>query len=171
MANQELQLPASISNIDSVRATWTAITPLPQIDAILAGTNSSFFRTVSVRPNGMVSLSFGITNADFDNRTSDLSDEFEANGEIRIVTSQGNLRVALNGADFSTPYVWTPDNSVDVTAFYNAHIIGQQYAAILTISDESLGIDNMKYNGVDIAAAKYNGVELAGAKYNGVVLQ
>ena len=104
------------------------------IDA-LAGSVTRYLQTVSVATDGSVHIAFsGRANANMmsEGGSQDLLPAFETSGGFIITAGSNSITVRLDGADTSEPYNWTPSNSADVIAFYNA-IGTSNVAANLTL--------------------------------------
>ena len=67
-------------------------------------------------------------------QTADLTDEFEANGGLRLTVGSQSWVFLLAGADMGVPYFWSPSNTAEVIEVYNA--ISSATAATLEISDD-----------------------------------
>jgi len=52
--------------------------------------------------------------------TEDLTDQWELNGGIRVTVANTTYAFAIDGADRRANYSWTPSNSADAIALYNA---------------------------------------------------
>ena len=125
MATQTIALPSSAYIYTSAAIQWnvsgTGGAPAPiQIDSSLAPPGTTrYLNNFAVFKSGRILLDIQATTTTATSG-ADLSNQFESDGEIMITTEHGSLLVKM-GSDTSDPYIWTPSNPAEVTAFYNAH--------------------------------------------------
>ena len=131
MAEQTINLPANLWDERSVgQATlrdWLAALNAYPIDQDLAapGTQTSLHQ-LAVLSDGRIIVA---TQGGVD----ELSSTFETAGSIAVTVGSDTWTFALAGADLTEPYTWSPSNSNDVTAFYNA--VASSTAVTLTLRD------------------------------------
>lgn len=114
------------------RKGWFNLTNpgLGLIDDALILNPGSWLLGVNVFSNGSVSIEVGPGEEDF-------SDAVEVFGTFELSANGATLNYALAGADLTEPYAWTPDNSSEVIAFYNA-ITANARSGVFTINDNAL---------------------------------
>lgn len=157
--SQSISLPSNLYVYASSNSQWGFDAgSRPVIDAALRAQADTTLWIFRVRQNG--SLHIELTGQN-NNTRRDLTDAFETNGSVMVTAGTDTVTAALAGADMAEPYDWTPSNSAEVTAFFNAlpTMSGNQ-AATLVIRDYTPG-DAMialsasgpaEYSGVSSAA-------------------
>ena len=109
----------------------------PLIDASLSpAMGTRYLRRLIYFDDGRVALNLEFTQTGTDDNF-DLSSTWEANGTLQIDVGSLSLTVAIDGADPTEEYVWTPSNSAEVSAFVNAvhALAGDSHAGTLVIRD------------------------------------
>ena len=99
---------------------WTPRSTQPQITqtALLPASGDRYFGGIRLNDNGRIWLGIvAAQNTAPYSSGQDLSASFEANGEVDITVGSDTLTVALAGRDPTEPYIWTPANAAEVTAF------------------------------------------------------
>ena len=139
MAEQTIQLPASSYSESVSYVRWITEGNAFAINANLRDnpSNSRFLRIFQIGSIGQVVISiYNVASGGTFASGEDLSSLFETNGSVTITVGSRTLTVALGGADMRDVYLWTPANSDEVIAFYNAvfALPGNQ-AATLTLRD------------------------------------
>ena len=122
MAQQTFTAPvgSDVYNND-FQAGWSISNNRPRINSdFITPPGERFFARFYAELAGTAFLSFDDQVGGSDSANSDLTAEFEANGTVTIVSGSLSLTVALAGADLTDNYRWTPANSAEVTAFFNA---------------------------------------------------
>lgn len=176
-ARQVIQIPGANYSVflqNSVRLKeWVFTSGAPQlVSAFQPGNEARHFDRLRFIPDGRILLSFGsMPNEGGTIGGKDLSGRFEFGGGFIISFGSTVHTFLLDSADVDEPYVWTPDNSADVIATYNALPNAGNQAATLTLFNYFPLIPTMKFNGVSVGAWKFNGTEISAAKFNGTVLQ
>ena len=96
---------------------WLLSAPPPTIESAFTppGKSPRTLFAVSITSRGVVGLTFSSSDT-----TDDLSDKFERSGTFTIETDTLSLTVRMAGNDLTEPYNFTPSNSAEVRAFYNA---------------------------------------------------
>ena len=115
--SQSTGTPARISLAQS------ANTRSPRIDSAFAGSAERYLGELDLFGDGSVDL--GIVDDQTegpDNVGRDLLPAFEQNGSFIVTRGSLSLTVVMANADTTDPYVFTPANSGQVTAFVNAVI-------------------------------------------------
>ena len=133
---QTITLPSSAFTRNEFGNRWafstTSRTTNPSIiQALRPNATEVYFYSLYIWKDGRVQLEFNYDLSVGDSR-ADLTTAFEATGGFTITAGNNTLVVALNGADTSEPYLWTPSNSDDVTAFYNAVTTATEATLVLT---------------------------------------
>ena len=173
MARQTLTLPGSsffagfVGGINFVRWGYSPNNYVP-IDSEFApvGTNR-FFSTVGFESTGEVELHF--SSSVFNTGANhDLTAKFEANGGFTLSTDTSEITVLLAGVDMEEPYIWTPANSAEVIALYNAFSGMANVAATLTLFDFT--IPAMHFEGDEVSAWHFEGDEITAAHFGGTVI-
>lgn len=149
---QEIALPATAwqqRNVTGNRISreWIPI-PRPSIDAALAEPGSTTsLQQCSARSDDSLQLSTI-------NGVDELSSAFETSGSVQYTVGSSSWLFEMGGLDLTEPYIWTPSNSSDVSALYDA--IAAPVAATLTLRDYAVGtaIISLSASGPD----EYSGV-------------
>ena len=133
---QTITLPSSAFTRNEFGNRWafstTSRTTNPSIiQALRPNATEVYFHSLYIWKDGRVQLEFNYDLSVGDSR-ADLTTTFEATGGFTLTAGNNTLVVALNGADTSEPYLWTPSNSDDVTAFYNAVTTATEATLVLT---------------------------------------
>ena len=91
------------------------------IDALTpSGNPSRFFAELNIYGSGRINLFIASSTSESASNTGDeLSDTFETSGHVRVTLNDLSLTFKI-GSDVTEPYIWTPDNSNEVTAFVTA---------------------------------------------------
>ena len=107
------------------------------IDDSLTGGTDRWIGYVEFASSGTVRLRFASNlTENINNANDDLSSAFEANGSVTITVGSESVTVSLAGADTTEPYVFTPTNSAEVTAFATAvRALPGDQSATLVIRD------------------------------------
>ena len=88
----------------------------PAIDASLRGSDSRFLQAL-ILADGEVRFRIASSQTQSSIAGQDLTSQFEQNGSLELTVGSNSLLVSLAGADTTEPYVWTPTNGAEVTAF------------------------------------------------------
>ena len=139
--SQDILFPASwyLGNVGDSRRGWgrpTNSDAIP-IDSELTPGSARWLASAYVRNTGRVDL-FLVSNLSETNQLTgdDLSPLFERRGQMSFEAGGGTVTVSLASADPTEPYVFTPPNSDEVSAFYNTlPIADDSLAGALTIRD------------------------------------
>ena len=121
MAEQTITLDQSWFFSGAIAVSWQPLgINRPQIDADLASARP-WFAAILFKKDGSIELRFANPQSETAaDANDDLSATFEASGSFVITAETAELSVSMAGADTAEPYVFTPSNSAEVTAFYNA---------------------------------------------------
>ena len=136
---QTITLGSNLFDRNISRVAWihpfNVFPPRPPVidNALRTVSPTARLYQVMLFKSGQVVLSFSQTGSSSDLTRADLSDQFETNGGFTITAGNHSLTVALAGADRIEAYIWTPSNSDEVTAFYNAVTTATE--ATLVLSD------------------------------------
>ena len=93
MAQQTINLPASIYSESASRIDWIYASGRPQINASLRGSVDSYLDTVAINSSGVVQLSFAGSADGLNIGVEDLSDLFESSGGFDTSTFWGIFAV------------------------------------------------------------------------------
>ena len=88
----------------------------PAIDAGLRGADPRFLESI-ILADGEIRFRIASSQTEISATGQDLTSQFEDHGSLELIVGSNSLLVALGGADTTEPYVWTPANSAEVTAF------------------------------------------------------
>ena len=95
----------------------------PEINPGLRDADPRFVLAIGVHSDGEVDFQVSRvvrSNADAGDQGDDLTTAFEVTGSLEITAGEHRLLVAFAGADRTEPYLFTPANSGESRAFYNA---------------------------------------------------
>ena len=109
MAQQSFT-PDAIARVGGTLFLWNA--PRPAVEP------ARYLRWVGVFDDGTCSVAIDDSPSSTSSDTGqDLSDSFEESGTVAIAGRGLALVVGIQGAAFTEPYYWLPDNSAEVIAF------------------------------------------------------
>ena len=120
MASQTFNFTSGFTATSSAKTWNVANTVGARIQDVFFDTTSDIprlLRQVSVRSNGSVVVNINLSSQA---ANVDLSNAWEQNGGFTLTVGNNSLTVLNDGADTSEIYAWTPSNSAEVTAFFNA---------------------------------------------------
>ena len=117
---EEFDLPAQAFYPGTTVAFEPASRPEIRDDAFLPSSGRRWFGQVRLYPSGQVDIKFSSTLGGSLDARADLSDAWEERGEFVIEADGRTLTVPMAGSDATEPYEFTPSNSAEVIAFYNA---------------------------------------------------
>ena len=136
---------------------WWHSSNRPLVDAALRGAFNRYLASVQAHLDGHFVISFDESSSGQDSINADLSAAFESSGSVSVDVSGESLTVALAGADLTEPYNWTPSNSAEVTALYNA-LATSTDAADIIIRDYTPPDDPITISLSASGTAEYDGV-------------
>ena len=88
----------------------------PAIDAGLRGADPRFLESI-ILADGEIRFRIASSQTEISATGQDLTSQFEDHGSLELIVGANSLLVALGGVDTTEPYVWTPANGAEVTAF------------------------------------------------------
>lgn len=129
MAEQTLSLNRSFFRYQSSNRTkgWFSGTSLGAIDNDLVVTAGTVLTSLLFHDNGNTVIQLEPGRRDF-------TDAVEASGLFTLVADGQSVDFGIFNADMMDTYAWTPSNSAEIIAFYNA-IGTSNVAATLTLRD------------------------------------
>ena len=136
MAEQVIPLPASAFTtfVDGVTPTkrWVfAVGSYIQLDDDLTDNADAALRLISIASNGLIFIAL---DPEPTTGRRDFTADVESSGVFTLASGSESVDFGIFDADMADPYIWTPTNSAEIIAFYNA-IGTSNVAATLTLRD------------------------------------